>query len=391
MAKGTFSMFAALAVGALIAFRQEGRWQRILQSAGVWAGVALWWPSVVDLVDKNSRPYIAHTRWNSAYEQLFVWGGLGGPPWPSGNPSGFGGPPGVGRIFEAGGDQGYWFVLPAILLGTWTWWRTRDKQTRWLTGGLIAWIGSFTIIYSATGRVVHDYYTASMALPSILLFVVGARAAWKSGLRMLLVAAALVGGFSVWVYVLRLPDPRAYLWVAAVVSLAVAVVWIHTKTNKLENRYIWILVIAAFLTGPAVWSVGGVSGLVWEWSPVSRPQGDAIINGDLIEKPFYEISGKDGGTKYQLILPSYGYSEYAVLAGKPVLSAGGFNGGEQHSLTVEVLQHLLDSGEARHVVRGGWHTYRGDVEDYLEKACQVVGTQAAGEDVLELLDCGAER
>jgi len=382
MSKGLFSLFSAVGILLIIAGRKTGRRGRILQTIAVWAGVSFWWPSIVDTIGRGRRPYIAHTRWNSAYEQLFIWGSIGGPERPAGNPSEFGGVPGWGRVLESGGDQAYWLIGPAILLGVWVWFHTKMRNERWIVGGLLAWIGTFTAVYSYTGRVVHDYYVANVAAPIVLLAVLGAwRCAEKGALRLLHGAAWLGLGTSV-VYVWRLEEVST--WPTVAVASGAAILAAGVIRGGARRRAL-VLGIALAI-GPLTWSVAGVNGNVWEWSPVSRPGNMAIDNTDLIPASFHKV-GEAGGTKYSLVLPSYGYSEYAVLAGRAVLPAGGFNGGEQHSLTAARLVAMLEAGEIRYVVRGGWHRYRDDVEEILDERCTLVMGERTGGTVLELHDC----
>lgn len=385
MSKGLFSLFAAAGILLVIAGRRDGRRGRVGQTIAVWAGVSFWWPSIVDTIGRGTRPYIAHTRWNSAYEQLFVWGSVGGPERPGGNPSEFGGVPGWGRVLEAGGDQAYWLAGPAILLGAWMWLHTKTRNERWIVGGLLVWIGTFTTVYSYTGRVVHDYYVANVAAPVVLLAVLGAKRCATTGAGRLLHGAAWLGLGTSIVYVWRLEHTGAWPVVAAASGATI----FTARLIRDAGRRALVLGLALGI-GPMAWSVAGVNGNVWEWSPISRPGNTATDNTDLIPAAFHAI-GEASGTKYTLVLPSYGYSEYAVLDGRAVLPAGGFNGGEQHSLTAARFEELLDAGEIRYVVRGGWHRYRDDVEALLDERCAPIVEEETNGTVLQLHDCGNAR
>lgn len=381
MSKGLFSLFAAVGVLLIISGRWSDRRKRITQTVAIWAGTAFWWPSIVDTIGRGRRPYIAHTRFNSAYEQILVWGSIGGPERPSGNPSEFGGVPGWGRVLEAGGDQAYWLAGPAVVLGGWMWVHTRAQNERWIIGGLLSWIGTFTIVYSYTGRVVHDYYVANVAAPIIILAVLGGRRCVEIGANKLMHCAGLLGLGSSIIYIWRLEEAGMWPIVAVIGGLIILVAWLIRDGGRRA-----LVLFVALGIGPLTWSVAGVNGNVWEWSPISRPGNIAKDNTDLIPAVFH-ATGEASNTKYSLVLPSYGYSEYAVLAGRPVLPAGGFNGGEQQSLTAELFTTMLADEEIRYVVRGGWHRYRDDVEAILDEQCTPVAEYTTGETVLHLHDC----
>jgi hypothetical protein len=271
------------------------------------------------------------------------------------------------------------------LLGGWVWFHTKARNERWIVGGLLTWVGTFTLVYSYTGRVVHDYYVANVAAPIILLAVLGAQRCAETGAKRLLNGAAWLGLGTSIVYIWRLAEVRA--WPVVVVVSGMIILAAGFVRDGVRRA---LVLGVALGIGPLTWSVAGVNGNVWEWSPVSRPGNMATDNTDLIPTAFHAV-GEESGTKYTLVLPSYGYSEYAVLEGRAVLPAGGFNGGEQYSLTAARFTAMLEAGEIRHVVRGGWHRYRDDVEKILDERCTLVEEAQTGGTMLELHDCRPAR
>lgn len=389
---GTCLGFAALAKGLYVAqiipglvmaaaWAGRGQLLRTVRQAAVAIGTAvsiggsfaLW----MDSHDRSGGPYVAHTTRNSAIEQLFGWGSLQGPRWV--DAPGFGGRPGMLRIFDVAGDQAYW-MLPFAVLGVVTvvgrvWGSTRIARTERVShaDGIVwsGWLVSCGVVFSLTGRVVHDYYATMNAPAVVALAAIGVSDAWQRRARGRIVGA--VAGVVVLHGVFAGRGGGVGFAVAGVVCAVIGGALLISKgrgTGRAVSLAMSVLLLTAM---PGAWSVRGILQPSVEWNPVARVGEEVWVNQDLIPEAFYQRTGSDPGRgRWWFAVPTYGYAEHGVARGVPVLAAGGFNTATSATLSTERLEGLLDGGSLRYVVTGTMHPYDPEVQAYLEQQCAIV-------------------
>jgi 4-amino-4-deoxy-L-arabinose transferase-like glycosyltransferase len=256
-----------------------GRRVRQLAVAGVVAAlVSLSWMTAVSLVPAAHRPYIDGSHDNSAYEQVFVYNGLGrfGEQTPlqllAGQAPGLGvavrNPvPAPARLLSGslGRDTG-WLLPAALIVAGWGI-VSRRRQPRGdplracfvLWGG---WLVLLTVTFSL-GTTINPYYTAALTPAVAAILGTGVAAAWsqdrtaagrRAGLAVVLAATT---AYAAWLAA----DGRAPGWlVPAVIAVglgAVAVVLasIMVRTDKLFAAALAGALIAGAVV-PAVASAG---------------------------------------------------------------------------------------------------------------------------------------
>ena len=339
-----------------------------------WVLSWVWWPLIVMYSDPNNRPYVAHTNNNNPFEQFFGWGSINGPKWPESNPEGFGGPIGIGRIFYGGGDQLYW-ILSLSLLGGILLYRKKLREVKIQTISLYLWLVGFTLVYCFTDRVVHEYYVAMGAVPALFLAMgVIEKAILERGGVYWRVGVLGVLGMS-FVYM------RDHAWLLSLFLVIVIGAYLVERGGFDKLRAVGVLFV---MVGSLSWGVSGVFTQPNDWNPVARPFEKWPRNEDLIPQKYYETAASSlRAGSYLMMVPSYGYAEEAVLRGKPVLPAGGFNGGEQKSMSAEKLSSLVKNQKLRFVLRSKIHSYNKETTQWIEKNCREVHQ----DETTSLVDC----
>ena len=174
--------------------------KRILQLTGALAALIVssgWWMAAVALWPATSRPYIGSTTDNSIVSLLLgyngldrVFGGSNGTPGGGGGgpggAGGFGGTPGLLRMFNSAvGGQVSWLIpLATAGLAAGLWLSRRSPRTDraragWLLWG--AWAFTCVAVFSLSKGIFHPYYTVQLAPAIAALAGAGAVALWKLG------------------------------------------------------------------------------------------------------------------------------------------------------------------------------------------------------------------
>jgi 4-amino-4-deoxy-L-arabinose transferase-like glycosyltransferase len=237
----------------------------------IYGGVALiasscWWPIIVSIAPKNSRPYIGSSTANSIWDLILGYNGFGrllgsmslnlsldtpvsgnGPMGGmGGGNAGFGGSAGLFRMFNSSfGFQISWLIplaLIILLLGLWfTRQNKREDQTRigyLLWGG---WLLLHMIVFSAVKGVIHPYYSIVLAPAVAALAGMGLPLLWQIYKHRLVESWVIPIGIlitSIWSAILisKGNGPSWIIWlvvISAIISILIfSVLILEIKKNK---------------------------------------------------------------------------------------------------------------------------------------------------------------
>jgi 4-amino-4-deoxy-L-arabinose transferase-like glycosyltransferase len=442
-----FVVVPALALAYLVA-APTGFWRRVRQllAAGVAIVVAAgWWVLATVLWPVSSRPYIGGSQGNSVLELTFGYNGLGrifggegrgpgqgptaaeapaGAPPPGaelvtggpggggggggGGNTGFGGAPGLLRMFgDSIGTQAAW-LLPAalVLLVAGLWLVGRAPRTDRLRASLLLW-GAWTVVtalvFSFAQGIFHPYYTVALAPGIAALVGIGGMQLWRArdtwAARVVL--AVVVAGTGVWAYVLlsRTPDFLPWLrWVIVATGVVAAIALLVRATWK---RLATVTALAALLTGlaaPAAYAVdtavtphngsiptagpsqsgfgGGRPGAGGQGGGGQRP-GTGDAPGQRGQAQGGQAQAMRGGTENEASDPALiallqaagtkwagatvgaqSSAGLALASGTTVMGIGGFSGSDP-APTLEQFQTLVAAGEVHYFIQGGGGFQRG--------------------------------
>jgi len=316
---------------------------RLAAAGGVLAVIALSWMTIVDLIPKSSRPYVSgstnDTVWNLAVgyngfgrltgnESGFgrgatgagrgtggAFGGAGGAfgggrgggidpgelAHRTAGFGGFGGQPGIGRIFAATlGGQISWLIPFALiaLIGTLAL-LGRRPRTDLARASVLVWGGWLLLeflVLSFQQGIQHSYYSSAMAPPIAALTGIGAVAFYqayrhRSGWGLMLPLAIAVTG--VWSFVLLRRTPGWNPWLSwtvlgatVVAVLALAWGWLAGRDYPAaRGRGRTPLVVAgvtgiiAVLAGPAAYAVTPLASAIQGVNPVAGPSAGGFGGG----------------------------------------------------------------------------------------------------------------
>jgi 4-amino-4-deoxy-L-arabinose transferase-like glycosyltransferase len=280
----------ALALAYMVA-APTGMGRRVRQLLG--AGVAVvisagWYVALVALWPAASRPYIGGSQTNSLLELALGYNGLsrilgrshGGAPrlseagtaaethlpaghFPAGMHGGFGGQPGLGRLFAGSvGSQDGWLLPAAIaLLVAGLWLTRRAPRTDRTRAALVLWGGWLLItmaVFSFMAGTFHSYYTVALA-PSVAALVgIGGYLLWQrrgepAGRLGLAVLVAGTGGWT-WVLLDRTPTwLPALRWITLALAVLAAVALLLPGGGR--GRAVATAAVAAGLLGSGAYAV----------------------------------------------------------------------------------------------------------------------------------------
>ncbi len=253
-----FLVVPAFALAYLIAAPTPVR-RRVLQllaSGATLIAAGGWWVAVVELLPASARPYVGGSTDNDILQLALGYNGLSrltGGSGPGGGPSGggpsgggpsgggpggagnlgFGGAPGVLRMFgDSFGTQISW-LLPAALIGlaAGLWWRRAAPRTDRVRAALLLWGGWLLVtagVFSLMSGIVHAYYSIALAPAVAATVAVSGRELWRhrDGLAARIVLALMVAATAVWSWVLLdrdagwHPELRVVLVLLAVIAVA---------------------------------------------------------------------------------------------------------------------------------------------------------------------------
>ncbi len=355
-----------------------------------------WWVAVVALWPASSRPYIGSTQDNSiislitgynGLSRLFGGDGPGGGRGPGGGGggggAGFGGSSGIGRLFNTAiGGQVSWLLpfagagLVAGLALTIRRSRTDRERAGWLLWG--GWALTCAAVFSLSSGVFHPYYTVQLAPAVAALVGAGGVTLWKLGrlhrpLQFALPVAVLATAAWATVLLARASGYQDWLTPAIIVGavLAAAGLWIGSQLrHKLLVTVAAVVAALTLLAGPAAYSITTVGnsagGSLAAAGPSSasgfgsgRGSGGALRGGPgdpsttSASGLVAYLEAHQGSAKY--LVAAFGSQSSASIiieSGKPVITIGGFNGGDP-APTLAQFEDLVATGQVKYVLVSG--------------------------------------
>jgi hypothetical protein len=317
-----FLVLPAFALGYLL-LGPAGWGRRLLHLLGAGAALVVaggWWVAVVQLWPAASRPYIGGSTDNSVLELALGYNGLGRifgnerggsgpggglvveglPPGTGGGTrelfgggpggGGFGGAPGLQRLFvgEIGGQVTWLLPAALVLLVAGLWLARKDRGLR---GSLVLW-GGWTVVtflvFSLAEGIFHPYYTVALAPGIAALVGIGGVLLWRERAARWVraVLALVVAGTATWSFVLLDRSPEYLPWLRWLVLVAgvVAVlgVLVPLRARAVTAGTLAVIVVAG-MAGPAAYTVTTVTTAHAGGIPSAGPQ----------------IAGTDGGSGFQ--------------------------------------------------------------------------------------------
>ncbi|MBV8959488.1 MAG: glycosyltransferase family 39 protein, partial [Actinobacteria bacterium] len=364
--------------------------RRIVQLAYAAAALIVsagWWVAIVALWPAASRPYVGSTNNNSILSLVFGYNGLsrifgngqgapggGAGPGGAGGPGGgggFGGSPGWLRMFNnAVGGQISW-LLPLALAGlaAGIWLTLRNRRTDTGRAGWLLW-GGWTLItlavFSQAQGVFHQYYTVALAPGVAALAGGGAVALWRLGRTQKWLGWALPAAIAVtawWAVTLlhRTPTYVPWLRTAIVVGATLAVAGFVVAASYRHRLTVTVAAVVAgatLLAGPVAYTLttvrnpAGGSLAAAGPSTISGPGGRGgpgeatTVDAGLIS---YLESHRNGAQYVVAAFGSQSSASVIIATGQPVITIGGFNGGDP-APTLAQFQKLVADGKVRYIL-----------------------------------------
>ncbi len=344
-----------------------------------------WWVALVELWPAGSRPYIGGSTNNSALELALGYNGLsrltggsgGGPGGGGGGGgnTGFGGSPGLTRLFnDSIGGEISW-LLPAALIALagglfLTWRRHRTDASR---AGLLLWGGWLLVtaaVFSTMSGVFHPYYNVALAPSIAAVSAIGGTLLWRAralvAARLIMAAGVAVTGWWSLELLDRTPNWHPELLQIVLVATLVAVVAI-LAVPLLGNRRAATMVAGvaaaiALLAGPAAFSLATAGTPHGGSIPASGPSvagnGGGTGGGGGDSQPadaeLAVLLQQDAGLhRWAAATTGSGSAGPLQLAsGQAVMAIGGFNGGDP-APTVAEFQAYVAAGDIHYYVVGG--------------------------------------
>jgi 4-amino-4-deoxy-L-arabinose transferase-like glycosyltransferase len=374
--------------------------QLLAAGAAMVAGAG-WWIALVQLWPASDRPYIGGSTTNSVLELAFGYNGLGrifggdgnrgggGPGAGIGGNGGFGGTTGLTRLFSSDMATEISWLLPTALLAlvAGLWLTRRAPRTDLARAGLVLFGGALIVtglVFSYMQGTIHPYYTIVLAPPIAAIVAITMRLLWqaRSTWSARITAAVLVEVSALWsVHLLGLtptylPALR-YLIVAASVVAVVALL-----AGPALRRAAVVGLVAAVLAGAAGSAAYAVttagqphSGAIPSSGPVASRMGGGFGGGGfgaggtagtgMAGRGTAGRSATAGSsTALSALLKatttrwaaatvgSHSAAPLQLASGRPVMSIGGFMGGDPSPTLAQFQQYIAD-GQVRYFITGG--------------------------------------
>ncbi len=317
------------------------------------------WPSAVDLLPKNGRPFVGGSVNNTVSDLVLGYNGLGRvlgrgdqmAPELRLPPLLYGGTPGPFRLFEPRlGDQWAW-LLPLALFGAFGLAKNKKWPALSLWGG---WLFVHVVVFSGARGTFHVHYLQALGPPLVVLAGIGAARVLRAGppwiaLGLLLVALwesilASRGAGAEW-------QPRIALTLWPGVGLATVLLlifWTKEKRSRLPA-----LIGVVFLLGPSVfWCAVTTRHRSVSMAPFAGPKLAEPRSILGIEEPFQPgfvefLQKERGRAKYLIAVGSVRQASQLIMKTRqPVMTCGGFLGRDP-ILTPESLDGYVKRGEVR--------------------------------------------
>ncbi len=366
-----------------------------------------WWVLLVDAIPAASRPYIGGSTNNTALDLVLgydglgrIFGGAGGPGGPGGAASGgfrpggggpgagFGGTPGLLRMFNSqwGGEISW--LLPAAAIGliaglgaTLRATRTDPRRAAFLLWG--GWAVVHVLVFSLMSGVAHPYYAVAIA-PAAAALAGGAIALpWErrheAPACALVIGVAMVASAGWGMAVLdRTPDfwPGVGL-IAVAAALAAAVLLAGAAWSSDDPRSGAIgraglaIGVAAMLVGPTLYTGATMERALAGGDPAAGPanaRGDGGLGGGFggpgpgafpgdgasaNDRLMAYLVEQRGNARWLVAVASANEAGPLQLAtGIPVMAMGGFMGSDP-APTLDQLKGYVADGSLRFVILGG--------------------------------------
>jgi 4-amino-4-deoxy-L-arabinose transferase-like glycosyltransferase len=288
-------------------------------------------------------------------------------------------------------DEASWLLpfallgLPILILVLGIRWPLSEQQR-----GFILWAGWLVpelIYFSFTTGIFHAYYVVMLGPP--LAALVGATAwalhkinrrhPWRGWILIGLLTATtiLVQAFAVIGtpgYAVPIILTAYLLWLGGFALLTLQQ-WDRTRTAA------YALLIASLIVAPMVWSFAttfnpnasaGLPNAGPDVNGAVRP-GDSSELSEAQEKILeYLLANTDPDGYLVATASSHTASPYILATGRPVLTFGGFSGGD-NVVTVEQLEEMVVAGEIRFVISdGSLQQQKPEIAAWIQSNCSVV-------------------
>ncbi len=334
-------------------------------------------------------------------------------------PTAFGGPTGLLRLFKAelGGQAGW--MLPFALLGliALALWSIggRSKEDRGRRdprlAALIVLGGWFLVeaaVLSLSKGIVHPYYVSALG-PGAAAMIGGGAVAFlapgpRRGLRLALVPLAIAATVAVQLVILHREHYLHWFWPILIVGAILGVVALLALRRF--TRPAMALTLCLLLLAPAAYAA-----TTWEFAvegtfPAAGPHAAGSVGPLGIDPPGLRVTkaliayvtAHHPGTRWDVLTEASDTAAPAVLLGYDAGAMGGYSGNDP-AVDGPSLARLVARGEARYVVLGGAYAERGGnaATDAVITSCAVVPAVAwqprpVDPNALLLFDCaGHER
>ncbi|AXH34083.1 4-amino-4-deoxy-L-arabinose transferase [Humibacter sp. BT305] len=260
-----WAVWPALAAGYLVTRKSWWRKIRDLAVAGAVSLVlSLTWIAVVALIPASSRPYVGGTYSNDPFEMVFGYNGLGrfsatadSSDYRSFTPP-FSGEAGVLRLFnvEVAGQVAWLIPVALLAIVVLLILRMRLPVVVFLGG----WLVTFLAMFSAVAGM-HQFYTASLALPMGLLVGLAFAVARSQGI--LWAQLAMIGVAALTAVLVGLAYPGYLLWIVIVQGVlalvAGALLVVGARRGARARGWVSVIAGAALLLTPAAWSLDAMN------------------------------------------------------------------------------------------------------------------------------------
>jgi 4-amino-4-deoxy-L-arabinose transferase-like glycosyltransferase len=383
-----FLVLPAMALVYLVAGppRLARRLLQLVAAAAVLVVSAGWWVLAVALWPTASRPYIGSTSDNSILSLIFGYNGLsrifgnssGAGPGGGGGGAGFGGTSGLLRLFNAdNGSQVGWLIPLAFVGLVCGLWLTRRAQRSdrgragWILWG--GWAAVSAAVFSLSQGIFHPYYSVQLAPAVAALAGAGGVALWHLGRRNRalgwILPATIVATAAVAVEIMdRTPSYHPALRSAIAVGAALAAAGLLAATYLRQARILVVaatLAAASLLAAPAAYALAATTSSASGPTPSAGPTaaGGLRIGGGGLGGPggatttgasliSYLEAHRNGAQYLVAAFTSRASAPIIIASGQPVITIGGFNGGDP-APTLAQFQQLVAQGKVRYILISG--------------------------------------
>ncbi len=384
----------------------RGKLLKLVAATALLGVVSLSWMAIVDLTDRNQRPYVENSgNKNSEFALVIGYNGI-----ERVMGAGFNSRSGTkGAVFPGTGTPGALrlvipplnkevsWLLPMGLVGILVllfssrlkWPFSLHHQALTLWG---VWLLAAGIFFSMAGFL-HEYYLSILAPPLAVLSAVGVINVWRLREKhfwvVLFLIAAAVGGSLVYQVYIAQSFTKDLPWLPALyITYSFGVVlMISGGIPQISQRVQWIsaagmtCLAGALLLSPGIWAgLTNVNSSTNQAIPAAydgHSSGPGKLSGLLVNPTllnYLQETTKDN--QYLIAVPSAMQgADYVLATGRPVLYIGGFSSLGQ-VVSSDRLGEMVAAGELRYIYwgprfRGSLMGTRG-VTDWVKSSCKVV-------------------